>query len=292
MRSAVISFQRCRKAADAVLSQLRRDKINVYSAESAFYIVLSAVPFLIMLVALARYVVPDGAFEYIRFIGEQIPGVLGEYVTSEFLSFMGASVPTPLSLSAMGLLWSASRGMKALRRGVFSLYGEDSGTFIGETVRGIILTAALIALLVALLVFLVFGDALRRLLGEAVPPLRSVTDAAVRYSPVLFSVLLLQFFIFMYRTLTPVSAGMGKYKDHAKGAVFATVGWVLSSFAFSFFIDEFSNVSHIYGSLTAIMMLMLWIYMLMYILFLGAELNKYLFFRKRKVKTTEYIKQS
>ncbi len=292
MRSAVISLRRGRRAVEAIASRLRRDKIGVYSAESAFYIVLSAVPFLIMLVALARYVLPDVAFEYIRFIGEQIPGVLGEYVTSEFLSFMDAPVPTPLSLSAFGLLWSASRGVKAMRRGIFSLHGEDGGTFLGEALQGIILTAALILLLVALLVFLVFGDTLRHLLCESVPQLEAAAVAAVRYFPVLFPVFLFQFFIFMYRTMTPAAAGMEGCRAHSAGSAFAAVGWVLSSSLFSFFIESFGDMSHVYGSLTAVMMLMLWIYMLMYILFLGAEMNKYLYFRKVTVNGTKNIKRT
>jgi membrane protein len=64
-----------------------------------------------------------------------------------------------------------------------------------------------------------------------------------------------------------------KFIDQIPGAVITSAGWVSFSILFSFFVDNFSNYANIYGSLTAIIVLMLWMYICMYIMFIGAELN-------------------
>ena len=57
------------------------------------------------------------------------------------------------------------------------------------------------------------------------------------------------------------------------GAMISATGWVSFSILFSFFIDNFSNYSKLYGSLAAVMVLLLWMYVCMYIMFIGAEIN-------------------
>ena len=57
------------------------------------------------------------------------------------------------------------------------------------------------------------------------------------------------------------------------GALLASVGWIVFSYGFSFYIDHMANFSVMYGSLTAIVLLLLWVYFCMYILFIAAELN-------------------
>ena len=64
-----------------------------------------------------------------------------------------------------------------------------------------------------------------------------------------------------------------KISSQLPGAIFSTVCWMGFSFAFSIYFDNFSNYSYMYGSLTAIVLLMLWLYFCICILFLGAEIN-------------------
>ena len=66
-----------------------------------------------------------------------------------------------------------------------------------------------------------------------------------------------------------------KLRDQLPGAVFSTVGWMAFSFAFSLYFSHIGgkNYSYMYGSLTAIVLLLLWLYFCMCILFFGAEIN-------------------
>src|SRR5690606_6330314 len=60
------------------------------------------------------------------------------------------------------------------------------------------------------------------------------------------------------------------------GSAFATVTWIAATFAFAFYVRNFSNYNATYGSLGAVIILLTWLYLSAYILLLGAELNEVL----------------
>ena len=84
-----------------------------------------------------------------------------------------------------------------------------------------------------------------------------------------------------------------KMVDHIPGALFAALGWEVFSYAYSIYIDYFADASYLYGSLTSIILMLLWIYICMYILFLGAEINIhfYEYSKKEYLKEEENIKE-
>ena len=70
---------------------------------------------------------------------------------------------------------------------------------------------------------------------------------------------------------------------HVPGAILSAAGWMIFSYAFSVYIDEYSGFSNTYGSLTTVILMMLWLYFGMYITLIGAEFNQLL--AKRREKT-------
>ena len=72
----------------------------------------------------------------------------------------------------------------------------------------------------------------------------------------------------------------------SNGAIMATVFWLLASIGFSFYADNFSNYNKTYGSLGAVVILMLWLYISAFIILLGAELNGQLELQTRRDTTT------
>ena len=64
-------------------------------------------------------------------------------------------------------------------------------------------------------------------------------------------------------------------KSQAPGALMIAVGWSVFSFFFSLYFEIFPNISNMYGSLTALIMVMLWLYICMNLLLYGAEINAY-----------------
>ena len=81
---------------------------------------------------------------------------------------------------------------------------------------------------------------------------------------------LIFFFLLIFISLPNRKTGILR---ELPGAIIAAAGWVGFSFLFSFYVDNLSNYTAIYGSLTTIVLCMLWLYACMYILYIGAEVN-------------------
>ena len=66
------------------------------------------------------------------------------------------------------------------------------------------------------------------------------------------------------------------------GAIFTSIGWIIASLGFSYYVNNISNYSRFYGSLGAVFILMIWLYLTSIILILGAEINSALDTNKNK----------
>ena len=102
--------------------------------------------------------------------------------------------------------------------------------------------------------------------------------------------------------INKIYKGITKYKTQLVGAAATAVGWLGFSYVFSIYIMHYSRYSFLYGSLAAIVLLMLWVYFCVYMLLIGAELNKhidngffrrlkYLVFKRRKTAADAYVKR-
>ena len=79
-----------------------------------------------------------------------------------------------------------------------------------------------------------------------------------------------------------------KSKEVIPGAIFSTVGWIVVSFGFSFYINNFGNYSRFYGSLGAVFILMTWLFLISMIFILGVEINCVIGQIKRRKLINEY----
>ena len=120
------------------------------------------------------------------------------------------------------------------------------------------------------LLIIVFGDTLIDLSNSFFPNLKGLVYIIASLRFILGFIILVLFFSIIYKSMPCKKM---KILDQIPGAVIASAGWVSFSILFSFYVDNFSHYSNVYGSLTAIIVLMLWLYICMYIMFIGAEIN-------------------
>lgn len=122
------------------------------------------------------------------------------------------------------------------------------------------------------LFLLVLGNMLRKLLLEDIPVIGSVLTTVFETRILLvFSVLFL-IFLMLYKFLPNRKTYI---KIQVPGAVFTAAGWMFFSFGFSLYFKLSHGFAKMYGSLTALVMVMLWLYACMYLALLGAEINLY-----------------
>ena len=117
---------------------------------------------------------------------------------------------------------------------------------------------------------------------EHIPFLSKVVEFIIRIRTFVTFVVLTVFWDLVYRFL-PNRRNMAKTTLRKQLPVFTACGWLLLSFFFSVYLDVFKGFTSMYGSLTTIILIMLWLYGCMYIILLGGEINALLekFLQKR-----------
>ena len=262
LRAAILCVRR-------IVSQIAGDKVTVYAAQASFFVIISAVPFLSLLISIAGLVLPSDLPDVLT--GLPVPegfSVLFDTVIDDLRT--APNVPL-LSVSAVTTLWSASRGISAIRSGLELVYraGRSKG-FFAHRIKSLVSTLVFIAVITAAVTLMLFGD----LVGEWLR-IAKISDLIMRLRTPLFTAALCILFTVMYsstaRRSTRVKNGI---LPHLPGAVFSSVGWTLFSYFYSLYITHFPSASYIYGSLAAVCLIMLWLYFCMIILLLGAEVNK------------------
>lgn len=137
-------------------------------------------------------------------------------------------------------------------------------------VRATLYTVMFLLVIIFLLVLSVFGNSLNIFIAEHVPILRRMADWLIEARTVITPVVLMVFSLLIYKFLPNRK---DKYIRQLPGAVFAAIGWMVVSWVFSVYVDIFQGFSSMYGSLTTIVLIMLWLYFCMYSILLGGEIN-------------------
>ena len=240
----------------AVASLLREAEVGSFAAQAAFFVLLSAMPFLVFLTAVIPYL-PWDLSELTRLIPREILSVLPQTIPSVAV----------LSVSAITALWSASRGIVALTRGLNRMYGctESRNYFL---LRFFALAETLI-LEIALLCTLggvIQSEAVGAWLGIG-GPFGGFLQYTAGWG------LLTAFFLFLYTVLPDRSAPLLRQLPGAAGA---SLGWILFTGGFSVYADKIADFPRLYGTLSNAAVLMLWLWLCLCILFLGAFVNRLL----------------
>jgi len=186
-----------------------------------------------------------------------------------------------ISITAITLLWSASRGFKSIATGIRNIYGSHENTgFFKNILLSFVYTIFFIVLMILTVVILLFGRELQNYVQQDQNSIvLRIFNFTLQTRGYVFFIVLILIFSLAYKGMARHEMA---FKYQMVGALFSTSGWLIFSFFYSIYIDRFSNYSYIYGSLTAIILLMLWLYFGIIILFLGAEINVWYYKRLMK----------
>ncbi|MGG3855942.1 YihY/virulence factor BrkB family protein [Caldifermentibacillus hisashii] len=248
---------------------IRHDSLG-YSAQLAYFFLLSLFPLLITMFSLLPYL-PLKTEDIMYFISDFAPGETITFIDSTLDTLLEKHNGGILSFGIIATLWAASNGMNAIIRAMNLAYeiDDDRPFFI---VRGlsVLLTIVMIAVFIIALLLPVFGKHIGIYISSKFGYTDQFIDTwnTIRFS--LSSVILFIVFSAVY-FLTP-NRKM-KCATVIPGAVFSTIGWVLASLGFSFYVNNFGNYTFMYGSLGVIIVLMIWFYITGAVLIIGGEIN-------------------
>mgnify|MGYP004567083201 FL=1 len=267
-----INFKEKYKLIQKLSTNMKKDHVSECSAECSYYTILSFIPFIILLITLIQYtnIAPQTLFEAISKI---IPSSMNEMVLGIVQEAYSKSLGT-VSISIIFTIWVAGRGLFALTKGLQFVYhvdNEEKASYIYLRVKAIIETILFIILIVVGLVLLVFGNSLREIIQEHFGGLRNYNIWSSILTGIGFILATFLIFILLYKYIPKNKV---TFKSQIYGALFGAIALNAVSFIFSKYLDIFKGFSITYGSLTTLMLIMMWTYSCFYTVFLGAELNK------------------
>ena len=262
------------------LKRLNKDHVGAYAAQSAYFILLSFIPFVLLLVTLVKYTPLTQEIvttALIRMVPEEFSSFI-RVIVNEVFGKSAAFVP----VSAIIALWSAGKGVNALSKGLNCIYQvEETRGYVINRLRSAVYTLIFFFFVAVTLLLLVFGNQIQMGIAERFPVIAKVTSVIVGMRTMITLVLLCLVFLMIYKFVPNRRATL---KSQIPGAMVSSVAWSLFSLAFSIYIDLTPGTVNMYGSLTTLVLIMLWLYFCMWILLIGAEINSYFEDRLRRLE--------
>ncbi len=244
--------------------------ISTYAASASFFIMTAILPLLMLILSIIGFT-PLSTEDFINTLLLIVPWSLRPLVTYLAESLMTASA-TALSVSLVTTLWTASKSMLGLLDGLNAIADvNDTRNFI---FKRIICMGYILVLILGLVVNLglrVFGHHILELLEQTAPGLAQIFSSLMQLRGVTLFAVLALVFLLIY-TFFPNKKM--KVLRQIPGAMFTSLAWLLFSSLFSIYVNQ-AATSSLYGSLTTVILAMLWLYFCMYLVFIGAVLNNF-----------------
>lgn len=266
--------------------------IPAFAANASYFIMLATLPTLLLLLALLRYTPLDSGV-LLSALSGVVPEALMPIVGKLINSLYERSSTALVSVSAVAAVWSASRGIYGLVTGLNRIYGvkENRGYLYTRTMSVFYMILFIVLLLLTLAVH-VFGQAIAQRIPAMGHPLLSLLGRILPMRVFVLFVLQTLLFTAIYMAFPNRRNSL---LSSLPGAVFTALGWLGFTDLFSVYVENFSNYSAIYGSLSTVALAMLWLYVCISIIFYGGALNRYLMdtgrtlHRKRRKKKEEKL---
>lgn len=250
------------------IKKCRQDKINAYAAQSAFFIIVSIIPFLMVFSSLLQYTAVTESM-----LLEIMRRIMPEYLSPFFISLVDEVYNRSMgiiSVTAVVAIWSAAKGVQYMADGFNSVNDlEETRNWFVLRFWAVVYTVVFLIAIVLTLLVLVFGNSLHDLATQHVPIIGWVSELLSHLKGLFMLAFLTLFFDIIFTTLPNRKL---TFKGQLPGAFICSIAWYLFSFGVSIYVDYFNGFS-MYGSLTTIVLVMLWLYFCMYIMMLSAEIN-------------------
>lgn len=239
--------------------------IQVHAAGAGYFIVLAVFPMLVLLLGLLRYT-GLSVHTLNSFLEGLIPQALWYSAKRLVVSAYRNTSGMVISVSALVTLWSAGRGVYGLIQGFNAVYHrQETRSWLHVRLLCMLYTGVFLAVVLATLIVSVFGTTLIQWI-----PASTVLDQWVGLR--FWILLLLQTGLFCGMFMVLPNGG-NRFWPSLPGALLAALGWLLFSQLYSRYVTRFAGYANIFGSVYAVALSMLWLYICLRILFFAGAWN-------------------
>lgn len=242
------------------------------AAQLGFYFLLALFPALLGLTALVGVLPIQSILPRLMvYLQKILPGESLSLVEDYLLHITPGTGGGMFPLSVLGALVAASWGMMAIMDTLNSVYNvKESRALWKAGVTAVLLTIGAAAFVIVSMTLILIGESLSQWIADVVGLSEVFTFgwAILQWSMTfLFMLLAMNLIYYWAPNITH------EWQWVTPGSVFAVVFWIVVSLAFKFYAENLMNYNLVYGSITGVIVLMMWLYFSGLVLLIGGELN-------------------
>lgn len=254
-----------------VMEDIDRMNLGLIAAGCAFFGMVSIFPAISATISIFGLVAdPAVVLEQLRLLEDVIPQevyVLLSLQIGKLLQTSSDTLGWTTGISILVAIWTARAGVDAIMRGLNEVYGRPKRGGLWRVFVALLLTVSLVAVAITALLAVVITPILLAFLPLG--PYQTLMAEALRWG-LAITVIVLGLGI-LYR-FGPNARGE-RPGWFTAGAGVVVVGWLAASVLFSIYLSNFANYNRVYGSIGAVMALLMWFYITAYLVLMGAVLN-------------------
>ncbi|MGB7843375.1 MAG: YihY/virulence factor BrkB family protein [Salinimicrobium sp.] len=288
-KPAKITFSGWKTILVNVKDQIGDNNVSIVSAGVAFYAFLAIFPAIAALVSLYGLAMnPESIQGQLSQLAGMMPQQAYEILKDQLTGLIeapGAALGWSMAIGILFSIWSANKGTKSLFTGVDIAYDTSNNRgFFKQNGLTLLFTLGAIVLILISMALIVAFPALVNQLG--LPDNIETFIGWGRWVLLAFIVIWFLGLVYKYAPCKP--------EPHRRwifpGSILATVLWLIASWGFSYYVSNFGSYGEMYGSISAVVVMLLWLFLTSFIILLGAELNSEIE-KYAKAKSTEQRKK-
>lgn len=252
-----------------IVDIINKPELRILPGHLAFFLVLSIIPIIVLCGYIAS-LFNLSLDTIINFMNKTLPlevvNILLPFIT-------GHGMDLNIGFSMLVGYFLASNGVNSIIISCNILYNTTNNNNIKRRIKALFITILLVTLFVFTLFVLAFGNNILKLI-MSFKIFNHLNNSFYFLFSILkwpIAILFIYFIIKIIFTIAPDSVNNNKYTK--KGALFTTFAWIISTFIYSYYVSNFSNYDIFYGSLSSIIVMMMWIYILSYAFVIGIAIN-------------------
>lgn len=244
-----------------IIKNYSRDNVRIHASSAAFYIVVSALPLVAILIFSLTFLSPILLSELENFLKSILPKEFYRELYSIITGLKENRLPLLVPFSIITALWGSTKGIGAICYGVETVYKTTPKT-------NVILKWLKTAWRTLLFYLAIFGTLFIFAIGKFFPVQNLFVKITLNLRIIIFALLLSVFFTFFYSRL-----GNSPFKKHLLGGIISAVGWMAFTFFYSLYVSYALKSTSIYAEMGTIIFFMLWVYFCINIILVSAEIN-------------------
>lgn len=250
------------------LDKCGRDNIGAYAAQTAYFMIMSSIPFLMLLVWVAGFVPSIGAYIN-EIVYDVMPSEFSPYM-AKILSLVTQASFGAISISAVMAIWSSGKAFQNLMVGLNQVNKiEETRNWVARRLKAVFYTLILLSVIVVIMLMLVFTQKLQYYARNYYGFLAYIVGIRPLFRGLFVFVFLVIVFTFLFTVLPNKHL---TFFSQLPGGVICAVSWYLFSLLLAVWVKIFNNFS-MYGAFATMMMFMFWLYFCMYFMLMAAEAN-------------------